>query len=158
MVAESIRQAAERRNTTRGDAIAYGVIQDVIPSVVKEIREREGSGKDEGWFYFDAGAAEIINNLLQEDGEGLKELSARVKASGATTIEDVKRVVLREIERTEPGSIGALLAKNPDYNILINPPAPAATAPANKKDDKDDGTTTVTLPNGQTVTIKQKSS
>ena len=159
MTALSINLAAERRKAARGSAIEYGVIQDVIPSVVKEIREREGSGKDEGWFWADKGAAEVINNLLEEDGgAGLKELSARVKASGATTIEDVKRVVLQEIERLEPGSVGSLLAKNPDYNILINPPAPAAPASADKKDDKDDGTTTVTLPNGQTATIKQKSS
>jgi len=160
MMTLAIARAAEERASARGSAIDYGVIQDVIPSVVKEIRDREGSGKDEGWFYFDAGAAEIINDLLEdEDGVGLKELSARVKSSGARTIEDVKRVVLQELERTEPGSIGALLAKNPDYNILINPPAPAAPA-TNKKDDDDkqNGTTTVTLPNGQTATIKQKSS
>jgi len=156
----AIARAAEERAAARGSAIEYGVIQDVIPSVVKEIRDREGSGKDAGWFWFDAGAAEVINDLLEEqDGTGLKELSARVKASGARTIEEVKKVVLMELERNEPGSLGSLLASNPDYDALFTPTTPPASATDKKDDDdKQDGTTTVTLPNGQTATIKQKSS
>jgi hypothetical protein len=152
MVTESIRQAAERRKTTRGDAIAYGVIQDVIPSVLQEIRARKGSGAGTFW---DTGAADFID-AIDENPAALEQLAARVKADGATNMAEVKRAVLLEIERNEPGALTDLIINNPDFAAMFE--VSAAKKDDDKKDDKKDGTTTVTLPNGQTVTIKQKSS
>lgn len=152
MVTESIRQAAERRKTTRGDAIAYGVVQDVIPSVLQEIRARKGSGAG---FFWDTGAADFID-AIADNPAALEQLAARVKADGATNMAEVKRAVLLEIERNKPGALTDLIANNPDFAAMFE--VPAAKKDDDKKDDKKDGTTTVTLPNGQTVTIKQKSS
>ena len=154
MVTESIRQAAERRKTTRGDAIAYGVIQDVLPSVLQEIRARKGSGAGIFW---DTGAADFID-AIDDNPEALEQFAARVKADGATNIAEVKRAVLLELERNEPGALADLIANNPDFAAMFEVPAAKKDDDKKDDDDKQDGTTTVTLPNGQTATIKQKSS
>ena len=154
MVAESIRQAAERRKTTRGDAIAYGVVQDVIPSVLQEIRARKGSGAGTFW---DTGAADFID-AVADNPAALEQLAARVKADGATNMAEVKRAVLQEIERNEPGALADLIANNVDFAAMFEVPESKKDDDKKDDDDKQNGTTTVTLPNGQTVTIKQKSS
>ena len=154
MVAESIRQAAERRKTTRGDAIAYGVVQDVIPSVLQEIRARKGSGAGTFW---DTGAADFID-AVADNPAALEQLAARVKADGATNMAEVKRAVLQEIERNEPGALADLIANNADFAAMFEVPESKKDDDKKDDDDKQNGTTTVTLPNGQTVTIKQKSS
>ena len=71
---------------------------------------------------------------------------------------EVKRAVLQEIERNEPGALADLIANNADFAAMFEVPESKKDDDKKDDDDKQNGTTTVTLPNGQTVTIKQKSS
>ena len=145
----AMARAAEERAASRTKSIEYGVVKDVLPSVLKEIRDREGSGAGT---FFDTGAAAIID-AITESPDALEQLAARIRISGATSIDEIKQAILLEIQSNDPGALADLLNNNKDFQAMFVP-----AEPEKDDDDKQDGTTAVTLPNGQTVTIKQKSS
>lgn len=88
----------DRKQTTATKTLEYGVVKDLVPSVLRDL-QREGSQ----WFnIFDKDVEDIASDILDND-DTVKGIAAKVKASGARTTEDVRKVILDEIRKLDSG-------------------------------------------------------
>jgi hypothetical protein len=98
---EALRQrsqseAAKVRTEQRERTLADGVVKDLVPGVLRQLK-REGSE----WFdIFDKDVEDLADDILSDE-EALSDISALVRASNVKNPAEVKEIILSELRKKD---------------------------------------------------------
>jgi hypothetical protein len=89
-------EAAKVRTTQRERTLADGVVKDLVPGVLRQLK-REGSE----WFdIFDKDVEDLADDILSDE-EALGDITALVRASGVKNPAEVKEIILGELRKKD---------------------------------------------------------
>jgi hypothetical protein len=89
-------EAAKVRTEQKERTLADGVVKDLVPGVLRELK-REGSE----WFdIFDKDVEDLADDVLSDE-DALNDISALVRASGVKNPAEVKEIILSELRKKD---------------------------------------------------------
>jgi hypothetical protein len=89
-------EAAKVRTEQRERTLADGVVKDLVPGVLRQLK-REGSE----WFdIFDKDVEDLADDILSDE-EALNDITALVRASGVKNPAEVKEIILSELRKKD---------------------------------------------------------
>ena len=89
-------EAAKVRTAQRERTLADGVVKDLVPGVLRQLK-REGSE----WFdIFDKDVEDLADDILSDE-EALGDITALVRASGVKNPAEVKEIILGELRKKD---------------------------------------------------------
>jgi hypothetical protein len=89
-------EAAKVRTAQAERTLADGVVKDLVPGVLRELK-REGSE----WFdIFDKDVEDLADDVLSDE-DALNDISALVRASGVKNPAEVKEIILSELRKKD---------------------------------------------------------
>ena len=89
-------EAAKVRTEQREKTLADGVVKDLVPGVLRQLK-REGSE----WFdIFDKDVEDLADDILSDE-EALGDITALVRASGVKNPAEVKEIILGELRKKD---------------------------------------------------------
>ena len=89
-------EAAKVRTAERERTLADGVVKDLVPGVLRQLK-REGSE----WFdIFDKDVEDLADDILSDE-EALGDITALVRASGVKNPAEVKEIILGELRKKD---------------------------------------------------------
>lgn len=89
-------EAAKVRTEQRERTLADGVVKDLVPGVLRQLK-REGSE----WFdIFDKDVEDLADDILSDE-EALGDITALVRASGVKNPAEVKEIILGELRKKD---------------------------------------------------------
>ena len=89
-------EAAKVRTDARAKPLADGVVKDLVPGVLRQLK-REGSE----WFdIFDKDVEDLADDILSDE-EALSDITALIRASGVKNPAEVKELILSELRKKD---------------------------------------------------------